>query len=214
MEETIDVLKLAWTGDRFTYRGRYHDLVDLQVRPEPMQQPHPPLWLAATTAAPAERAGRHGLHLAAATPDPAVYRTYRDALRAHGHDPAGARVSNPWSITVTDEDPEAVWERNKRHYFHRWDYYRKIRAEIGDPDLQYGLEPSAEAYRANELIGDAGTVLATLEPFVRDLGLTDLVLFGPHPGIDLRNEGYETVARFAEQVLPTLRSWNTKQAIA
>jgi alkanesulfonate monooxygenase SsuD/methylene tetrahydromethanopterin reductase-like flavin-dependent oxidoreductase (luciferase family) len=163
--------------------------------------------MAATTAAPAERAGRHGLHLAGATPDPEVHRVYREALRAHGHDPAAMRVSNPWSITVTDEDPDAVWERNKQHYHHRWDYYRRIRAEMGDPDLDYGLEPSPEAYRANELIGDASTVLATLEPFVRDLGLTDIVLFGPHPGIDLRSEGYDAGARFAEQVLPTLKSW-------
>ncbi|HYJ23320.1 MAG TPA: hypothetical protein VEW07_15020, partial [Solirubrobacterales bacterium] len=109
--------------------------------------------------------------------------------------------------TVTDEDPDAVWERNKHHYFNRWDYYRKIRAEIGDADLSYGLEPAADTYRANELIGDAETVLATLKPFVDDLGLTELVLFGPHPGIDLRKEGYESIARFAEQVIPTLKSW-------
>ena len=50
-------------------------------------------------------------------------------------------------------------------------------------------------------------MLATLKPFVDDLGLTDLVLFGPHPGIDLRGEGYESLARFAEQVIPTLKSW-------
>jgi alkanesulfonate monooxygenase SsuD/methylene tetrahydromethanopterin reductase-like flavin-dependent oxidoreductase (luciferase family) len=177
------------------------------VRPEPLQRPHPPVWLAATAAAPAERAGRHGLNLAAASGDKAVFETYREALLAHGHDPAAARVSNAWSITVTDEDPEAVWARNREHYHHRWDYYRKIRAEIGDADLDYGLDPGADAYRANELIGDADTALATLEPFVRDFGLTDLVLFGPHPGIDLRGEGHESLSRFAEQVLPTLHSW-------
>jgi alkanesulfonate monooxygenase SsuD/methylene tetrahydromethanopterin reductase-like flavin-dependent oxidoreductase (luciferase family) len=207
MEEAIEILKLAWTGERFSYDGRYFKLDDLIVKPEPLQQPHPPLWLAATAAAPAERAGRHGLNLAGATPDPEVHAAYREALKANGHDPSAVSVSNPWSITVTDEDPETVWERNKHHYHYRWDYYRKIRAEIGDADLDYGLEPAAEAYRANELIGDAETVLATLKPFVDDLGLTDLVLFGPHPGIDLRGEGYETVARFAEQVLPTLKSW-------
>jgi alkanesulfonate monooxygenase SsuD/methylene tetrahydromethanopterin reductase-like flavin-dependent oxidoreductase (luciferase family) len=206
-EEAIEIMKLAWRGEPFTYEGRYWDLHDLTVRPEPLQSPHPPVWMAATAPAPAERAGRHGLNLAAASGDPAVFATYREALAAHGHDPAAARVSNAWSITVTDEDPEAVWRRNKQHYHYRWDYYRKIRAEIGDADLDYGLDPGADAYRANELIGDADTVLATLEPFVRDFGLTDLVLFGPHPGIDLRGEGHESLVRFAEQVLPTLHSW-------
>ncbi len=208
IEEVIDVLELAWSGEPFSYDGRYYKLDELVVKPEPLQRPHPPLWLAATAVAPAERAGRHGLNLAGASPDPAVHAAYREALVAAGHDPAAMRVSNPWSITVTDEDPDAVWERNKAHYHYRWDYYRRIRAEIGDAELQYGLKPAAEAYRANELIGDAAAVLATLEPFVRELGLTDIVLFGPHPGIDLRGEGYESVARFAEQVMPTLKAWN------
>ncbi|HYJ23188.1 MAG TPA: LLM class flavin-dependent oxidoreductase, partial [Solirubrobacterales bacterium] len=105
MEEAIEILKLAWTGEPFSYAGRYYDLKDLVVKPEPLQQPHPPLSLAATAAAPAERAGRHGLNLAAATPDPEVFKAYREALVANGHDPAAAQISNPWSITVTDEDP-------------------------------------------------------------------------------------------------------------
>src|SRR5690606_2653063 len=120
---------------------------------------HPPLWVAATTTAAAERAGRVGANLAGASVDPAVHEAYREALSKAGHDPASFRVSNPWAITVTDEDPEAVWARNRHLYFHRWDYYRQIRTEFGDPDLDYGLEPSPEAYRANELIGDADTVL-------------------------------------------------------
>lgn len=207
MEETIEILKLAFTGEPFSYEGKYWHLSGIEVQPPPLQKPHPPLWLAATTPVAAERAGRHGLNLAAASADPAVYEAYRVALVAAGHDPATKRISNPWSITVTDEDPDVVWERNKEHYFLRWDFYRKIRAEYGDPELDYGLEPSPELYRANELIGTADEVLAALEPFVRQFGLTDLVMFGPAPGIDLRTEGREGLERFAREVLPTLRSW-------
>lgn len=207
MEESIELLRLGWSGEPIEYDGRYHRIHGVQVQPTPVQEPHPPLWVAATTAAAAERAGRHGANLAGASVDPAVHEAYHRALADAGHAPGSTRVSNPWSITVTDEDPDKVWERNKHLYFDRWDYYRKIRTEFGDPDLDYGLEPSADTYRANELIGDADTVLAVLEPFVKDLGLTDLVLFGPHPGSDLRGEGMENLQRFAEQVLPTLKSW-------
>ncbi len=207
MEETIDLLKLGWTGEDIDHDGRYYSIQGLQVQPTPVQQPHPPLWLAATTPAAAARAGRHGANLAGASVDPEVHAAYHAALAEAGHAPGSTRVSNPWSITVTDEDPEEVWARNKHLYFERWDYYRRIRTEFGDPDLDYGLEPSADTYRANELIGDADTVLATLEPFVKELGLTDLVLFGPHPGIDLRTEGIESLQRFATEVLPVLQSW-------
>lgn len=207
MEEAIELLRLGWSGEPFSYDGRYHRISGMQVQPTPVQRPHPPLWLAATTAAAAERAGRVGANLAGASVDPAVHAAYHDALAAAGHEPGSRRVSNPWAITVTDEDPDAVWARNQRFYFHRWDYYRRIRNEFGDPDLDYGLEPSPDAYRANELIGDADTVLGTLEPFVRDLGLTDLVVFGPAPGIDLRGEGHDALRKFADEVLPTLKTW-------
>ncbi|QDQ97508.1 LLM class flavin-dependent oxidoreductase [Tomitella fengzijianii] len=207
MEEVLDVLPRAWSGERFSYEGRYHHLENVQVQPTPAQQPHPPIWVAATTKPAAERAGRHGANLAAASVDPEVHEAYHEALATAGFAPGSTRVSNPWSITVTDEDPEAVWERNKHHYFHRWDYYRTIRSEFGDPDLDYGLAPSPDQYRANELIGDADAVLAALEPHVTGLGLTDLVLFGPHPGIDLRGEGFDALSRFADEVLPTLHKW-------
>src|SRR5699024_7830820 len=162
---------------------------------------------AATTAARAQRAGGPGATPAGAPVGPAGHEAYQAALEAAGHGRGSTRVSNPWSITVTDENPDLVWERNKHHYHYRWDYYRKIRAEFGDPDLEYGLEPSPEAYRAHELLGSADGVLEALGPHVTSLGLTDVVLFGPHPGIDLRTQGIETLQKFAEEVLPTLKTW-------
>lgn len=207
MEETIQILRHAWSGEQFSHSGKYFDLTDVQVQPTPAQHPHPPLWLAATTVPAAARAGRVGAHLAGASVDLEVHAAYHEALAAAGHPAGSTRVSNPWSITVTDEDPDHVWARIKPHAFHRWDYYRTVRQEFGDPDLDYGLTPSPESYRANELIGTADTILETLEPFVQNLGLTDLVVFGPHPGVDLRTVGLESLQKFAAEVLPTLKSW-------
>lgn len=207
MDEGLDVLIGAWTKRPFSYHGKYYNIDNMEVQPTPLQEPHPPVWVSATSVAAAERAGRHKMNLHAASVETKVYEAWRAALQEQGSDPSDFRASNPWSITVTDEDPAGVWQRNKELYFYRWDFYRKIRFEMGDPDLNYGLAPSPEEYRANELIGDADTVLSTLEPFCHGLGLTDIVLFGPASGIDLRGEGYESLQSFSEQVMPTLKSW-------
>jgi alkanesulfonate monooxygenase SsuD/methylene tetrahydromethanopterin reductase-like flavin-dependent oxidoreductase (luciferase family) len=216
MDEALEVLKRAWTERPFTHHGRFYQLDDLEVRPEPLQQPHPPLWVGATTAAAAARAGRHGAHLAAASADPAVYQAHRDAWREAGHDPSAARLSNCLSITTTHEKPDAVWERNRELYFYRWDFYRRIREELGDPMLQIGTgeveenagpgAPSPESYRENELIGTPDEVFAALEPMSKALGTTDLVVNGPASGLDWRGEGYESVRLFAEEVLPRLKA--------
>lgn len=43
LEETIEVLKLLWTGDDETYDGDYVDIEGADGRPHPVQDPHPPV---------------------------------------------------------------------------------------------------------------------------------------------------------------------------
>jgi alkanesulfonate monooxygenase SsuD/methylene tetrahydromethanopterin reductase-like flavin-dependent oxidoreductase (luciferase family) len=215
MEESLEILKLAWTRRPFSYSGRCFELRDLEVWPEPLQQPHPPLWVGATTVAAAERAGRHGAFLTAGSVEPEVYAAYRKAWVAGGRPESEARAAMTLTITATREDPEKVWARHRERYFERWDFYSRIRRELGDPALAVGAagqvrdEPAAtpETYRANELIGDPEHVLGVLEPLVRRLGVTDLVMSGPASGVDWRGEGYESVRLFAERVLPVLARW-------
>ncbi len=59
-EEGIEVLRRAWTEERFSYAGKRYQFDDVAVYPRPVQRPHPPIWLAAWSVAGAERAGRLG----------------------------------------------------------------------------------------------------------------------------------------------------------
>ena len=47
--ETVDVVLKAWSNERLTYHGKFHHFDDVEVLPKPIQQPHPPVWLAATS---------------------------------------------------------------------------------------------------------------------------------------------------------------------
>ncbi|MCH8110168.1 MAG: LLM class flavin-dependent oxidoreductase [Chloroflexi bacterium] len=47
--EAIEIIKLAWTQERFDYQGKYWSAENLPVPPRPMQQPHPPILLAANS---------------------------------------------------------------------------------------------------------------------------------------------------------------------
>lgn len=44
-DETVEVMKLAWTGEPVTHRGSTFSAVDVCALPRPVQQPHPPLWI-------------------------------------------------------------------------------------------------------------------------------------------------------------------------
>ncbi len=45
LEEAIEVMKLAWTGETVTYRGRHFNARGVRMLPVPVATPHPPLWM-------------------------------------------------------------------------------------------------------------------------------------------------------------------------
>lgn len=47
--EALDIVKKAWAGPRFSYHGRFWTIEETSLSPHPLQQPHPPLRMAATT---------------------------------------------------------------------------------------------------------------------------------------------------------------------
>src|SRR6184192_1397492 len=49
-DEALEIIRLAWTSDRFSYHGRFHQVEELSVVQKPLQQPHPPIRVAVHTA--------------------------------------------------------------------------------------------------------------------------------------------------------------------
>src|SRR6267378_3444176 len=57
-EESVEILRLCWAGERFSFRGKHYTLEDVQITPRPFQRPGPPLWIGASVDAAARRARR------------------------------------------------------------------------------------------------------------------------------------------------------------
>ncbi|MBV8477278.1 MAG: LLM class flavin-dependent oxidoreductase, partial [Acidobacteria bacterium] len=48
-EESLQMIQRAWTDERLTYEGKYFRVKDLPLAPKPVQQPHPPIRIAANS---------------------------------------------------------------------------------------------------------------------------------------------------------------------
>lgn len=103
-EEYVDVLRRAWTGEPFSYRG-----VECRVTPAPASKPHPPLFVGGSTLTAARRAARLGLPFMPAIGDPALSAAYEAACREYGVR-GGFTVlpRGPGFVHVT-RDPERAW---------------------------------------------------------------------------------------------------------
>jgi len=63
-DEALGLMIRAWTERRrFSHRGQFWRFEDIVVEPPPAQKPHPPLWVAAGSAASIRRAASRGFNL-------------------------------------------------------------------------------------------------------------------------------------------------------
>src|SRR5438105_1975332 len=90
--ESLDLVREAWSGQRFTHNGRFFQIENVEVWPAPQQRPHPPIWLAASrTPSSFEWAATHGLNLltigyvSPLETLAGLTRIYRDAWSAGGY---------------------------------------------------------------------------------------------------------------------------------
>lgn len=114
IEERLEVLKRALTGERFDWQGR-----TIQVTPEPFTPGGPMLAYGGGSAAAARRAARQGMMLVAATSDEALADVYdAEAIRV-GHQPGMAMIpgAGPNSVFVA-EDVDAGWAAYGEYMLH------------------------------------------------------------------------------------------------
>jgi probable F420-dependent oxidoreductase len=56
LDEAIDVLRLAWSGEDVAYHGRHFTAKAVRMRPAPLSRPHPPIWMGGNSFAAIRRA--------------------------------------------------------------------------------------------------------------------------------------------------------------
>jgi alkanesulfonate monooxygenase SsuD/methylene tetrahydromethanopterin reductase-like flavin-dependent oxidoreductase (luciferase family) len=85
-QESLEIIPRMWTEDPFEYHGRFVDVPPRSIIPKPLQQPHPPIWMAATSPQSWEIAGRNGIGILGLTIFVSVpqlaerVRSYKQAL--------------------------------------------------------------------------------------------------------------------------------------
>ena len=93
--ETLEIVKLAWTEERFSYHGKYFSCDNVALVPKPWQKPYPPIRIAATSPDTFAAIGTLGHPIFVATRLGALselaplVRSYRDAYKAAGHRGSG-----------------------------------------------------------------------------------------------------------------------------
>jgi luciferase family oxidoreductase group 1 len=62
-EESIDIILKALQGEPFSYAGKLFKIPETTIFPQPLQQPHPPIWVTAQSPESVEATVRRGFNL-------------------------------------------------------------------------------------------------------------------------------------------------------
>jgi alkanesulfonate monooxygenase SsuD/methylene tetrahydromethanopterin reductase-like flavin-dependent oxidoreductase (luciferase family) len=213
-DETLEVLLRALTQDGFEFDGRYHQIPETTIFPKPLQQPHPPIWLAAHTRESFEIGARLGLKAITTNSGRPIevliegWNDFLDVRREYGlHGPVEFAVQQQICVAPTDEEARAQME-HFRYAFRQVNNLRGGTQHVvngfSDPRPVEGEPSLDETFALRTLSGSPATVRAKIARYQQVCGITAL-----NCTFQLGNMAPETVTRsmrlFAEQVLPHLR---------
>ena len=217
-DESLELIRLAWTRDRVTFEGEFFTVRDVAVLPKPLQKPHPPLWTAAVSPATYTLAARRGLRLLtspAFTPFDILRKNY-DAYRAEwraAHGAEGGEIILNKIIHVADSSRQAREDlREPIQWFFRtqadliadpagappdqYRFYRRVRENLLTLSDEVALDQAA-------IVGDPDEVADKIRAHADALGVTYFMGAFSRGGLPHEKVAH-SMRLFAEKVMPRL----------
>ncbi len=202
--ETIEILKLAWRGERFSFDGRYFKFRDVRVLPRPVTEPHPELLWGAGARKAIARAAELDLSFACVGGRREVVIDL-EALKAAGKDPARYSIVNSRVVYVADSEEQA-WRDTRDALMYQAELYGLwLSAAAGTTDQSKVLiRPDPDRLRSTSVLGTASEVAAKLEQVLASTPITELIVVMQLPGLDPA-KARRSLDRFGAEVLSRLK---------
>ena len=151
-DEALAVLRKAWSGERFSFDGKFYKANEALVVPQPIQKPHPPMRMAATSPGTFSKVAKEGLPLFVGLRGDGLemlrdnLEVYRTTWKEVGHPGDGSvYLRVPLYAAATEEAALEEPRENIMYYFAR--QARMVAASNADSN-----HPGAERTRMADLL--------------------------------------------------------------
>lgn len=198
-EEGIEILRRAFTGERFSFTGKRYQIDGARVTPGYVQEGGPPLWLAITAPQSAARAAEFRMNILPQGGRERTIDPYRKMCTAAGEDPMEQRVGIIRGCLPT-LDPERDGAKIRSAERYRMQFYESL-AQQAKRNIWEGEDVIPQGY----IIGSADDCVARLVEFMQRYGVTDVVTWGLPPGMTF-DEIAPSLESFSTEVVPRVRA--------
>ena len=219
--EVQEILKRAWTQERFSFQGQFYKFDDVCVVPKPYQAPYPELRIAVNSPDTFQQSGEAGMPIFVATrlgdlnelvPN---LRVYREAWAAAGH-PGNGKVYLRVPVYIAATEKQAIEEPQESVMY----FYKYLGARIESSATQEGaraIENRAErgqrlmtidydeVLRSKIIVGTPRMVVDRLAALQETLGLSG-ILAELNCGMRIPHENVvNSLQLMCREVMPHLR---------
>jgi alkanesulfonate monooxygenase SsuD/methylene tetrahydromethanopterin reductase-like flavin-dependent oxidoreductase (luciferase family) len=211
LEEGTHIIQRLLSGEKVTFNGEFNTLKDVQVIPPALQQPHPPIWLAARAPKAIERAAKNGYHFMAVGPVE-HQQAYDAQLVKYGRNPQEYNIAQLRAVFVAQSRAQA-WDRAAEGLHYMANCYAQWFAEASDmegDDGAYGKLPSVEQIIKQQsfdffgqaaIVGTPDDAIQQIEAYQARGRLTHLVMAMAFPGVK-PHLVRDSMELFAKTVMP------------
>ncbi len=213
--EALHIIRQAWTNQRISHRGRFFQIGEVAVVPKPVQQPYPPIRVAANSPDTFEMMGRLGLPIFVASqvnPFPRIKEylpLYRTARTAAGHgngDPEDVTILMPTYVAETRAQVRQQIEESILRWLQSVTARYK-NPEAGPPLMRERLERVRRMTyeQAGEMMGVFDTpdgCVERLQQFHAEFKMGRLICWFNQGGLVPHDQVMRSMELFAAQVMP------------
>jgi alkanesulfonate monooxygenase SsuD/methylene tetrahydromethanopterin reductase-like flavin-dependent oxidoreductase (luciferase family) len=204
--ESLEIIKLLWSQEEVSFSGRFYSIPPVKSTIRTVQQPHPPIWMAANQSVAVRRCGALG-YTWVMNPHVTVdvlkdqLAMYRDALQANGH-------QMPMDLPLLREawiadSRERAWQEAAPYLARKYAVYSDWGQDRAVPPDQTFDHPLEELARDRFIIGTPDDLVREAQRYSDELGVTTLSLRVQWPGMP-RQAVLDQIRLIGETAIPRL----------
>jgi probable F420-dependent oxidoreductase len=203
--EAIGIVRRLLDGETVTVKSKFFDFNNIKITPEPIQRPHPPIWIGGFTEAALRRAVRYGDGFTVPDANRDVYDRYIAELKKENQPVDNVRFASGFSWLVVSNDPEKTFDEAADHIIYQANNYTEWLSKAG-------LMPNPVYFRDRKELRKSGTLkvvqpdaaITIIREYVSKVPMTHYYSWTLPPGLPPR-WAQAHLELFASKVIPAFR---------
>ena len=207
LREALEVMKLLWTQEEVEFEGKYYRVPRVSPATRPVQQPHPPIWVAANNDVAIRRAARWGypwLVNPHATMEMVAgqWQGYKAALEQAGQ-PTPEALPMMRELYVA-QDRETAYVESEPYLASKYAAYAAWGQDKALPGEESFSVPYQDLARDRFLLGSPEDVVGEIRRYEQELGVNYLIFRMQWPGMS-QEQTLRQIDLLGREVIPRVK---------